>query len=75
MSERKYTVHEIDELRAVCERRWLFGSAYLSANTGCSRSYKSSEKDIGVEQLVRTYMLSGITAQDIYETDRPKETK
>jgi len=31
----------------------------------CSRSYKPGEKDKGVEELVRTYMLAGITAEDI----------
>lgn len=71
MSERAYTVREIDELRSACESRWLFGTtASLGDGWHHSRSYRSEEKDKGVEELVRTYMLAGIVAEDIYAEDR-----
>ena len=71
MSERAYTVREIDALRRACERRWLYGTtASLGAGTHTSRTFRSEEKDKGVEELVRTYMLAGIVAEDIYAEDR-----
>lgn len=78
MADRAYTVAEIDALRGVCESKWLYGAfvhpvpafavtrdgrLYQSHQSG--RTYQTSEKDIGVEQLVRTYMLAGLTAEDI----------
>lgn len=66
--ERAYTVAEIDALRSVCKMRWLFGTT--EPGNSFSRSYKAEELDHGVEQLVRTYMLAGLTAGDILEQDR-----
>jgi hypothetical protein len=37
-----------------------------SGGSSFSRSYKQTEMDAGVEQLVRTYMMAGITAEDIF---------
>ena len=71
MSERAYTVREIDELRRACERRWLYGTtASLGDGVHVSRPYRTEDKDKGVEELVRTYMLAGIVAEDIYTEDR-----
>lgn len=72
--ERAYTVSEIDALRNACEARWLFGTTNMQG-TFHSRSYKSEEKDFGVEQLVRTYMMAGKIAEDIYEADKAQITK
>lgn len=68
--ERSYTVKEIDELREVCRLRWNYGSTNRDRmGRGRSTIMGSGEEDIGVEQLVRTYMLGGITAEDIYKED------
>jgi hypothetical protein len=70
---RSYTVEEIDALRRVCEMRWIWGSSILPANGGTSRCYRSEDKDRGVEELVRTAILAGHTANDIYEADRKRD--
>jgi hypothetical protein len=92
MSERKYTVAEIDALRKAIETRWLFGSSlppmdspsqnvsgYGSLNWNViggggrmSRSYLEDEKTKVVEEILRTHMLAGHIASDIYDADRPK---
>lgn len=59
---RTYTVEEIDDLSAVVEHVWLWGSLDTD---GCSRSYKPHEKEIAVQERVRTYMMAGVTADDI----------
>lgn len=69
MIERAYTVREIDDLRAACRSRWLWGTTNPARMVGCSRSYRAEEEAVAVEQLVRTYMLAGITAADIRAED------
>ncbi len=82
--EKSYTVKEIDELRYAVEKRWLYGTTYhplsqtIQTDRGevlwvgiNSRDYKNDEKTIEVEQLLRTHMLAGHTAQDIYDADKP----
>jgi hypothetical protein len=71
MSERAYTVSEIDELRRACEQRWLYGTTCITTNDW-GRGYRGNEKDIGVEQMVRTFMVGGIVAEDIYAEDQAK---
>ncbi len=71
---RRYTVKEIDALRSACSLRWLYGTTHIP-NGGWSRQYQGSEKDKGTEELVRTYMIAGLTADDIYRADAPKEAK
>lgn len=67
--ERAYTVSEIDALRQAVENKWLYGSYSLSGG-GSSRSYYEAEKTRCVEELVRTHMLAGHTAEDLYATER-----
>lgn len=69
MSERAYTVTELDALRRACEMRWLYGTTHLD-KARMSRSFQAGEKDQGVEQLVRTHMLAGHTAEDLYTADK-----
>lgn len=69
MSERKYTVVDVDALRCACELRWLRGTTNLGSGIFCSRAYKERDKDCGVEEMVRTYMIAGVTAEQIYEAD------
>jgi hypothetical protein len=72
MSERKYSVTEIDALRRAVENKWLFGSygqTGSAPHAGFSRSYREDEKMIAVEQMVRTHMLAGHTAEDLYASE------
>lgn len=69
MSERAYTVREIDDLRKAVENKWLFGSYMPSQISGFSRSYNEVEKAACVEQLVRTHMMAGHTAEDLYASE------
>jgi hypothetical protein len=72
MSEHKYSVSEIDELRRVVEFKWLFG-CYSPANAsrvGMSRSYRGEEKELAVEAMVRTHMLAGHTAQELVASEQ-----
>ena len=65
---RRYTVQEIDDLRRACCERWLYGTTNISSGR-FSRQYQQHDKDKGVEELVRTCMMAGITAIDIYDKD------
>lgn len=71
MSERAYTVRELDDLRSVVEMRYLYGTSNLNQCSGMSRSYREEEKTKAVEEMVRTAMLAGHTAQDIRDADNP----
>ncbi len=73
-----YTVAEIDALRHVVEMRFLWGSSVICLNSsrrnGFSRSYTEEEKTKAVEEMVRTYMLSGITAEQIIAEDKKQSS-
>lgn len=69
--ERRYTVAEIDDLRRMCDLRFLFGTTYPSNETRWSHSYQAGERERAVEEMVRTYLLAGITADDIRAADMP----
>lgn len=68
MSERAYTVSELDALRSAVESKWLFG-AYRTRGITYGRSYKEAEKAACVEELVRTHMMAGHTAEDLYASE------
>lgn len=72
MSERSYTVSELDELRQAIELKWLYGWYSGPPGAGSSRSYKEDEKTACVEQMVRTSMLAGHTADDLYASERER---
>lgn len=66
-----YTVSQIDELRRACERKYLYGTTKpRPSSDALSRSYNEGDMTKTVEERVRTYMLAGIYAQDIYESDK-----
>lgn len=71
--ERRYTVAEIDALRRAVDEKWLFGSLARafgpSGGSLMSRSYREEEKAKAVEERVRTHMLAGHTAADLYEAE------
>ena len=81
----KYTVSEIDELRYALQERYIWGTTYSpppdtiiqSTDTihgvsysSRSRVYNQQEMNIVVEQRLRTYMIAGIKAKDIYAEDK-----
>lgn len=77
MTDRKYTVSEIDALRECCRHKWIWGAYFytpVSKSGGrTSRPYQQQDLDRGVEEMVRTFMIAGITIEDIraefYETE------
>jgi hypothetical protein len=75
MSERAYTVREIDDLRRVCEERYLFGSCAPTSAGRSSMAFREEEKIVAVEQMVRTHMIAGHVAQDLINADIEKESE
>lgn len=74
MTERAYTVQEIDALRQAVDNKYLFGRYRGPAESeDCTNSRPFMEKDrvLTVEQRVRTHMLAGHTAADLLESERP----
>lgn len=72
MTERAYTVKELDALRAACDQRWLWGTTKPAGpGNQMTRAYKEHERSVAVEELVRTHMLAGHTADDLYFADDP----
>lgn len=73
MSEiKKYTVSEIDALRQVINNKWLYGTYnHNQINSGMSRIYYEEEKNKCVEELVRTSMMAGHTAEDLLASEKP----
>lgn len=69
MSDRAYTVGEIDALRGAVSNMWLYGS-YSLQDRGFSRVYGEAEKTRCVEEIVRTHMVAGHTAEDLYATEQ-----
>ena len=71
--QRQYSVAELDALRQVAEMRYLYGTTVWGEGT--SRCYMEQDKIRAVEELTRTYMLAGFTAQDIIDSDNAKRGK
>lgn len=66
---RAYTVKELDDLRGTCLSRWLWGSYRGPVGDCVSRPYRAEERDRAVEEMVRTHMLAGHTAQDLIDSE------
>lgn len=75
--ERSYTVRELDDLRQAIETKWLFGRYRLVERGDCtsyqSRNYNETDKIKSVEKLVRTHMLAGHTAADLYASEQKEQ--
>ena len=72
MNERKYSVGELDALRMAVENKWLWGNYRpVQVGRGSSRQYTSEEKTAAVEYMVRTHLLAGHTAEDLYASEQP----
>lgn len=65
MTERAYTVREIDSLRLACARRYLSGVSVQE------NSYNGYEAQKVIEERLRTYMLAGLVAKDFEEEPEP----
>ncbi len=73
MTERVYTVAEIDELRDAVWKRVVYGTTRPVSGT-CSPVFGPGEVDRRVEERIRTYILAGITAEDLISEDsKPKK--
>jgi hypothetical protein len=75
LSERTYTVRELDALRNVVNHKWLWGRYVPDFHSavnglGISRSYREEERVKAVEELVRTHMLAGHTAKDLCDSEQ-----
>ncbi len=76
MTERTYTVAELDALREMVENKYLYGSYCPRCIEGegiSSRAYKEADKTACVEHLVRTHMLAGHTAADLLASKRDSD--
>ena len=72
MSERKYTVSEIDQLRSAVRLRCIFGTSNSKHWLHAYYAHNSQDMDKRIEEQLRTYMIAGITADDIYKEDDPE---
>lgn len=75
--ERRYSVSELNNLRRAVENKWLFGNygPDQSMQSRMSRSYREEEKIKAVEEIVRTHMISGHTADDLYASEQSIKSK
>jgi len=71
MTDRAYTVEELDDLRRLMENKFLYG--FYTCNprgmTTFSRCYHENEKVHAVEEMVRTAMVAGHTADDYRKSE------
>lgn len=78
MPDRSYTVDEIDALRYALEERFVWGSSLgpnTSMSSGLGRSYQKQDMIATVEAQLRTFMLAGVTAEDIFAEDRRRRSE
>lgn len=74
MTERAYTLSEVEALRDACRNkaRWCrytgheFSHIRRLGGAGLTRL----EEIVTVEEMVRTFMLAGTTAEELYESER-----
>lgn len=71
MTEGKYTISEIDEMRRCVNRLWLGPTLYWvvsadgNAYSNGGRSYSAAERTVEVEARLRTYMMNGTTLEEL----------
>jgi hypothetical protein len=84
MSERKYSVSEIDALRQAVRNKYIWGSyrgsqalmsvmkdgACYSDSSMMSRAFNETEMIGSTEEMVRTHMLAGHTAEDLLASEQ-----
>lgn len=74
MTERKYSVSEIDELRKACLERAKYGTTHYPTQDSCA-SWHGDEPERRAEDQLRTYMLAGVTADEIREEGQRRGEK
>lgn len=76
MSERKYSVAELDALRIAVRNKFVWGRYIPVPMRGVmSRCFRDGEIENSVEQMVRTHMLSGHTSEDLYASEKPSNNR
>lgn len=73
MTDRSYTVNEVDALRKAMNNKYLYDSYTPDQKSCFSRGYREVEKSQVVEEMVRTAMLAGHTADDLYASEKPNQ--
>ena len=79
MTERKYSVSEIDMMREAIRHQLIWGDIYgtpIKTAEYASTSYNAEQVDRATEDRLRTYMLAGIDPSElIYNEARDGEKK
>ena len=68
---RGYTLSEIDDLRELCRMKVIWGDFVPTNRNRTSASYREADVVVQAEEMLRTYMMAGITADDIRKEARP----
>lgn len=69
-TQRSYTVKEIDELRSVVQSKYISGH-YNTIFYATTEYFNANDTKI-IEELVRTWMLAGKTAEDLRNSENDK---
>ena len=73
MIERAYTVSEIDHLRNVCKGKVAFG-VYTEIIGECRVGRKDYDEEVYIEEMVRTHMLAGHSAEELLQSNDDEYT-
>lgn len=68
---RAYTPRELDDLRRAVSAKWLYGR-YQPRPGIRSRPYALADLAVSVEEMVRTHMMAGHTAEMLVASELPK---
>lgn len=71
MPARAYTPRELDDLRRVVSAKWLYGRYQPRPGTH-SRHHSLADLAVSVEEMVRTHMMAGHTAEMLVASELPK---
>lgn len=73
MSERAYTVTDLDDLRRAVRNKYIWGNYHGGYDGQWGRPGKIGEAEVVVEEMVRTHMIAGHTASDLLASQEPYE--
>ncbi len=65
-----YTAGDIEQLREACKKLYLCGTTQTV--DGWSVASPEGNQEVGVEQMIQTYVAAGLKANDIYLHDYEK---
>ncbi len=69
MTDRSYSLVEIDQMRALIDNKYLYGAFrphFSEAGIG-SRAFYEEEKTACVEEQLRTHMVAGLGPDDLVD--------